>query len=64
MVSCSSAPPLNMFTSPKRPELPSASFMHWFTFSKLTPGTGTCCPSRKSTMMPSVNNSFFRRSGV
>src|SRR5438270_13469728 len=39
-------------------------FRHCCTLTKLTPGEGTCEPSRYNAMIPSVKRILRRRSGV
>src|ERR1022692_1664425 len=62
----SSAPPLNKLTSLKTPALllVLARPVQKFTAFSEIPGVGMVAPSRKRAMMPSVNSSFLRRSGV
>src|ERR1700712_229059 len=64
--SWSSAPPLNRLTREYRfrwsPLL--TAFRQFWIASVETPGEGIVLPTRNSTMIPSVNRSFLRRSGV
>ncbi len=63
MVSWSSAPPENRLIRLYSPE--SLSWLRQVcTFATLTPGAGTCDPSRKIAMMNSTNSNLRRRSGV
>src|SRR4051794_15849804 len=64
--SCSSGPPLKRVTSEERLRLPplfTALKQLWVAVVE-TPGAGTGLPTRDNTMIPSVNSSFLRRSGV